>query len=303
MKPKFLILIFVGIFSIILWIFVSFSEVYITTVKVPIKFIDLREGYAIREQSFDEVSLAIKGEGWELAQTTFGKEHEFTMSTQKKIGKQVFQLRDEIANNSWLTSSLQVSVISPPLVELFVEKINYKTVPIVHELTLEYKPGYDIVSDISLSPDSILISGPKSLLKDIKLAKTKSIKIENIEQDVSIKVDIDQMPYFLYEFGTIKIEFAVQKIVDKTFENVHVETKNVPPSRELSLYPSKIKVVVRGGLEMLGKLNVEDIKPYILFRQAYDDTLGAIEPMIEAPAFTKIIDHQPKRIEYIIKQY
>jgi len=303
MKPKFLILIFVGIFSIILWVFVSFSEDYITTVKVPIKFIDLREGYGIREQSYDELSLTIKGEGWELAQTTFGKENDFRISTQKKIGKQVFQVRDEIVNNSWLTSSLQVSVISPPQVELFVERINYKTVPIVHELNLEYKPGYDLVSDISLSPDSILISGPKSLIKNIKSVKTKKMKLDNLDQDVSMKVEIDQMPYFLYEFGTTKIEFAVQKIVDKTFENVHVETKNVPPSRELSLYPSKIKVVVRGGVKMLGKLDVEDIKPYILFKQAYYDTLGAIEPMIEAPAFTKIVDYQPKRIEYIIKQY
>ncbi|MCK5085894.1 MAG: hypothetical protein KAQ90_00165, partial [Melioribacteraceae bacterium] len=90
MKPKFLILIFVGIFSIILWVFVSFSEDYVTTVKVPIKFIDLKEGYAIREQSYDELSLTIKGEGWELAQTTFGKENDFRISTQKKIGKQVF---------------------------------------------------------------------------------------------------------------------------------------------------------------------------------------------------------------------
>ncbi len=303
MKPKFLILIFVGIFSIILWVFVSFSEDYVTTVKVPIKFIDLKEGYAIREQSYDELSLTIKGEGWELAQTTFGKENDFRISTQKKIGKQVFQVRDEIANNSWLTSSLQVSLISPPQVELFVERINYKTVPIVHDLTLEYKPGYDLVSDISLTPDSILISGPKSLIKDIKSVKTKNMKFDNLDQDVSMKVEIDQLPYFLYEFRTTKVDFAVQKIVDKTFENVPVETKNVPPSRELSLYPSKIKVVVRGGIKMLGKLDVEDIKPYILFKRAYDDTLGAIEPMIDAPAFTKIIDHQPKRIEYIIKQY
>ena len=99
------------------------------------------------------------------------------------------------------------------------------------------------------------------------------------------------------------LSFDVQKIVDKSFEDISVEVKGVPPSRELLLFPSKITVTLRGGIKMLGTLKAEKIHAYVNFKNAFKDTLGVIEPTIEIPEYTKISNVEPKTLEYIIKQY
>ena len=70
-----------------------------------------------------------------------------------------------------------------------------------------------------------------------------------------------------------------------------------------SIFPVKIDVVLRGGINLLGKLNSSDIKAYVDFSQALNDTLGGIEPYFEIPPFTTIIDKKPGKLEYIIKQF
>lgn len=69
----------------------------------------------------------------------------------------------------------------------------------------------------------------------------------------------------------------------------------------LVLFPSKIDVVVRGGIDQLSKLNNAEIRPYIYFSQAYNDTLGSVQPKIDLPKFVSLVDLKPSNLEYIIK--
>ena len=100
-----------------------------------------------------------------------------------------------------------------------------------------------------------------------------------------------------------QVSFDVQKIVDKSFENLIIETRNIPSRYELIVAPTKLSLILRGGIGQLSKLKNDDLKVYVNFEQAITDTSGAIEPKIEIPEFTSIIDIKPSRLDYIIKKY
>ncbi len=53
----------------------------------------------------------------------------------------------------------------PDSLRFFVERIISKKLPVVSGLDLEFKPGYGLASEIVLKPDSVVVSGPFSLLK------------------------------------------------------------------------------------------------------------------------------------------
>jgi hypothetical protein len=69
------------------------------------------------------------------------------------------------------------------------------------------------------------------------------------------------------------------------------------------LSPQKVSVVLRGGISQLSKMKNEDLKASVIFEQAINDTVGSIEPIIDFPEFTSIVDVKPNRLEYIIKKY
>lgn len=304
MKPNVITIILSIVFSIVLWVFVSFSDDYTTTINVPIEFTNLEKDYTIQSQSSSEATFVLQGDGWALSQVTMGPENKLEVSTEQKTGEQNVLLRDVFSQNPWLSSNIQVVRVNPSQIEYSIERINYKTVPIIPNISIEANEGYGLVSEIILEPDSVKVSGPKSIIRKMNAVITKSIVFEGLDEMVNQSVELEPINHIVYGNDKCNIEFDIQKIVDKTFKDVPVEVLDVPSSSELSLYPSKINVTLKGGIKMLGVLNDDEIRAYVKFQQAYKDTLGIVKPIIETPnKYIEIDNIDPKTLNYIIRQY
>ncbi|MBU0475888.1 MAG: YbbR-like domain-containing protein [Bacteroidetes bacterium] len=302
MTPKYLKIVLSTLFSITLWIFVSFSYEYTNTIRVPIKFTDIREGNAILSQSTNEINLTLKGQGWILAQISSGSDVFFQISTDEKFGVQRKDVREAISENSWINPSVQVAMISPAFVDYKIERIKYKNVPIVSDAAISIEKGYNLVSEIILNPDSLKISGPQSLVNSIQNISTEAEIFENIDENISTQIALKPLRYIQYENQFTNIEFKVQKIVDKTFNNVPVKVENVPNLRTLELFPPNVDITLRGGLENVGKMSVDSVSISVDFNDAFLDSLGVLYPKITIPNFTVLTNVNPKTLKYIIKQ-
>ena len=303
MKSKVITIIFITFFSVVLWVFVSFSGDFFTTLKFPVRISGIDENKSLSGQSAQEVEINLKGQGWQLAQLTFGLSPDFIVNAKNTFGNQTISLKDEIETNSWLSTNLQVLDIEPEKINFNVEIITRKKVKIEPNVDLQFKPDFGLVSDIILSPDSVIITGPESVVSKIEKVLTAKKNFSGTDRNVIESIPLQKIDFVEMSFEQTAIKFNVQKIVDKTFENVIVEIRGVPSSRQLLLFPVKINVVLRGGINLLGKLSNSDIVAYVYFNQALSDTLGAIEPSIEIPSFISIIDKKPGKLEYIIKQF
>lgn len=161
----------------------------------------------------------------------------------------------------------------------------------------------DLPGNYSVGYSSVEIFGSANLLHKIDSIKTEYRAFLNVSGNVKIDLPIEAPNGIFLANQTCLLEFEVQKIVDKTFEELPVETRNVPAAKELILYPNKISVVLRGGINILGRLTNDSIKAYINYWTALREESGTIEPTITIPQFTTLINTVPKKLEYIIKQY
>ncbi|MCB0730828.1 MAG: hypothetical protein KDC88_07325 [Ignavibacteriae bacterium] len=303
MERKIITISLIVLFSVLLWIFVSFSGDFSISLNLPIQVIDVPENYSVSSVSANEVAISLKGQGWQLAQHTLGRDPKFFIPSPLELGQKDISARNVLHANSWLASTLQLVEISPEKIQITVEQTKSKKVEIVPVLALSYKPGYGLVSPIIIEPDSVEIVGPKSIIDDINIINTKNKALSNLEEKTSINLGVEIPRFISTDVNDCSISFEVQKIVDKTFENLVVDTKRIPSRYELILSPLKINVVVRGGINQLSKMKNEDLNVYVKFEQAINDTSGAIEPIIEIPEFTSLVDVKPNRLEYIIKKY
>ncbi|MHB8905470.1 MAG: CdaR family protein [Melioribacteraceae bacterium] len=303
MKKKIITISVISFFSIGLWVYVSLSNVFVTTIKVPINITDLPKNYSLGNSSINEVYIQVKGKGWDLAKLMLEPEVNFDISAHRRIGHRKNDLNDLIQANTWLTSSFQVLEISPSQIEYDIEKVGSKTVKLIKNFKLEFKPGYGPSSKIKIDPEMVEISGPANLLRNTDSIKTKYKEILDVSDNLKFNLRIEPPEGITSAINTCTIELEVQKIVDKTFENIVVETRNVPPSKDLILFPGKINVVLRGGINKLGRLTNDSIKAYVDYWSALREEKGTIEPIIELPQFTTHVSTIPNKLEYIIKQY
>lgn len=303
MKKKIITISVIALLSIVFWGAVALSQEYITTIKVRIVFTDLPKNYSIGYSSLEESYLQVKGKGWELAKLTMSSVEDFYVSAHRKPGRHKIDLSDFIKSNQWLFPTSQVIQISPSQIEFDVDRVSSKIVKISKSIPISFKNGYDATSEIKLEPEFVEITGSSILLQKIDSVKVAADEFTEISETVSMNLHIEEISGVQFSVNHVKFDLEVQKIVDKGFAQVPVIVKNVPDGKELILYPAKVDFVLRGGINKLGRLTNDSIKVSVDYWSAIKQDDGKIEPEIILPKFVNIISAEPKKLEYIIKQY
>ncbi|MGB5530511.1 MAG: hypothetical protein WBQ32_11135 [Ignavibacteriaceae bacterium] len=291
------------IFSIVLWGSISLSEFYYTNIDVKLSLVNLPNGYSTGSTLPDKVKLRVKGQGWRLVSLNVGPEAEYFVSVNNDSGSQVISLYDFLESNRWLLSDVDIISIQPDSLRFYVERIISKKLSIKLDLDLEFKPGYDLASDILLNPDSVMAFGPVSFLKTMKEIRTKIKPLGPLDSKTETEVGLPIINGFTFDANQIEVTIDVQKIVDKQFDNIPVEVLNIPQGKEVVLLPNKIALNIRGGIEILGKLDEKQFRAYVYYNELVQDTTGSVTPKFEMLINVTLQYFKPERLRYIIRSF
>ncbi len=303
MKKNIHIVVISLLFSIILWGSISLSKDYYITVHFPIKIVNFREGYTSGTKLPTKISAKIKGTGWKLLSLSLGSESEYLVSVGGDTGRKYINLYNSLSENQWLASDMEVIDLIPDTLSVRIEKIGRKKIKIDPVLTLDFKGGYGLAEDIQINPESTYVSGPVSYLKKLTSIPTERKILSDLDSKIVDHVSLRNIRGMSYAQNVVTIYLDVQKIVDKNFDNIPVSVLDLPSDREVVLLPNRISIGVHGGVNVLGKLNEEQFKAYVYYRDVVLDTLGSVVPQVELPQNTSIMYVKPERLRYIIKKY
>lgn len=303
MRKKIYIFIAAILFSFILWGSISLSDFYYTDVDLRLLLTDFPPGYTSGSNIPGNVSLRVKGQGWRLVSLNIGADSDFKVSVNGDSGQKVIGIASNLTNNRWILSELEIIDIAPDTIVFNVEKIISKKLPVVPQLNLDFKPGYGLASDIIFSPDSIIVSGPAGMVRIMEQIRTEDIELASLDSKIQKVVLLPTLRGSTYSSQSVKVSLDIQRIIDRQIDNIEVEVLDVPPDKELLLFPNKISCSVRGGIEVLGKLSKENFKSYVYYNDVVLDTLGSVLPQIESPLNTIVLFTKPERLRYVIKSY
>jgi len=302
-RKKLYIFIAAAIFAIIFWGSISLSDSYYATIDVALKLVDFPKGYTTGSNLPDNVSIKLKGEGWKLVTLNIGAESEYRVSVESDSGLKYANLYNNLADNRWILSETEVIDIKPDTITFFVERIVSKIVPVLVDLSLEFKPGYGLASDISVVPDSVIVSGPLSIMKDLKEISTIRKSMFSLDNKKVVNINLPNKTGISYNNNLIEVILDVQRIVDKQFDNIPVDVLDVPQDISVVLLPNTVGCSVRGGVNVLGNLNEDKFKAYLFYLDIVSDTLGSVIPHMELPENTSLLFIKPERVRYIIKTF
>ena len=303
MKKNIHIIIISLLFSIILWGSISLSKDYYITVHFPVKIVNFHEGYTSGSTLPSKISAKIKGTGWKLLSLNLGSESEYIVSAGGDTGRKYINLYNSLSENQWLASDMEVIDLSPDTLSIRIEKMGRKKVKIDPEITLDFKDGYGLAEDIQINPESTYVSGPVSYLKNLTSIPTEQKVLKGLDSKIVDHVSLKDIRGMSYAQNLVSIYLDVQKIVDKNFDNIPVSVLDLPTDREVVLLPNRVSIGVHGGVNILGKLNEDQLKAYVYYKDVVLDTVGSVVPKIETPDNTSIMYVKPERLRYIIKKY
>ena len=303
MKKNLHIIIISFLFSVILWASISLSNDYYATFQVPLKLVDFQQGLTSGSKLPEKVSIKVKGKGWKLVTAKLGSESEYVVTANGDTGKRYINLSNYLSENQWLSSDVEVIDISPDTLTFNIEKITSKKLKIEPDVEVSFRDGYGLATPVTVQPDSVVVHGPVSELKNMNTVPTVPIKLENLSDKLDMKINLDKKNGMSFSENSVLVTLNVQRIVDKVIEDVPVNILDVPADREVVLLPNKISIGIHGGIDILGKLTGDDFRAYVNYRDVVLDTLGGIIPKLESPGNVSIQYIKPDQLRYIIKKF
>lgn len=304
MSNNFYIILLALALSVLLWLLVSLSYDYSTTLQMPIRVINMPDGYVTSFASSQDISLKVRGKGWNLLSIKIASQNEYSVDAGKDLKKiHQLDLKNFTAENSWLTSKVQILEILPDTISFSFEKAGYARLKIVPQLNLRFRKGYGLGSEISVIPESTTVFGPISLVNSTDQVPTEIFNLNELNEKTTENIPLRKLPGLEYQDKIAAVTLDVQRIVENSYDDISVNILAIPADRNVVLLPNKITVQLRGGIDVLGKLDKSKISAMVHYRDVVLDTIGSVVPHVDIPENTQLVNFQPEQLKYIIKKF
>jgi len=227
------------------WLFNALNKDYDTRVSLPLEFVFNKDSVVVVTPLAKKVDVDVNGGGWNLLRKSFGLN-----SSPIKIEL------DNPTEISYYTQSSLVPIISDQLRgfrlnyvitdTLFIdieEKVSKKVAVVIDSINIPLESNFRLTSPISISPDSLVLTGPKSLL-----AKQSPFIFGKFEDDPiktnfdrEVLIDLPASGLIVPETNKVNVKFEIGKYVLHKIE-VEVEKLRFPSISVADLSDSIIEI-------------------------------------------------------------
>ncbi|KAA0210299.1 MAG: hypothetical protein OZ913_02835 [Ignavibacteriaceae bacterium] len=290
------------IIAVILWLYLSLNSSFNYSIEVPLR-LQMSDEQSTGNNVPDTLTIALNGNGWDLLSVVLNPdlEYRYDISNFKRDAKIVTmqQANERIG----IPFSIRINSIDPDTVYVSYGNVSSKYVPVINNIEIEPRIGYDIVGRPSISPDSVKVSGPAAEIRKINSVQTESKLISDVNSDLLVNAKLENKFSASVKLETtdVSISYQIELSAEKTFNDLTIKIDNLPPENEVLLIPPTISVTLRGGVDELSGIDASEINVHLSFEEIYADTLGFVIPKIDTPPNIELLGIVPDRFQYIIK--
>lgn len=252
----------------IFWVFNSFNKSYTTTIQVPVQILYDDQEYIPVEDLPQNAQILVSGFGWDLLKWSFHfgidpliiQPDNFSQTglDLSNYRSELVDLLGQVELNKMVTDSLRIN---------FDQRISRKLPLAVDTTSLKIKKSYRVKGDFKISPDSIALNGPKSIvnnMKDIFLVRIDESQIDE-NYDELVELDFRSNPLVKLEDADVRVEFEVEKLVEHNLE-LDIALMNFPDSGwDIDIDKANLKFILSES--NLNLLNTDSIEIYVDFNQ------------------------------------
>ncbi len=292
------------LFAVLLWVIVNMREQYQATIAVPLIIENVPSSKAIQSPVPRYLHLKCESDGWRLAALTLGGEVRCVLDVASLPPAHAVLTLKDVMERVTLPPGIQPISMKPESVYISLDWFAQKKVAVVLDDQLSFKDGYGLVGTPTVSPETVQVGGAETVLKRITSWRTAHTTFDNLKGSVQTDIPLADTSSYKLRFwpAEVRVQINVQPYAEKPFSGLPVEVLSVPNNREVILIPPKIDIVVRGGIDQLSALSLQDFRASVDYSVVVNDTSGYMEPQVVPPPGIQLVSKRPERLQYIVRK-
>ena len=173
-------------------------------------------------------------------------------------------------------------------------------------LWVRVKIGGDCLLDnLKITPDSVIIYGPNTILDKIGSLKLSGLSLSDIKSNFEEEVSV-LLPENINNLKISSQKAIISARVDKFTEGsfkVPYQINNLPENVQVSSLTKYIEVVYVVALSKFDEVSEESFKVSCNFNVTQQNNLNYLIPkLVEKPSFIKSYKLVPNQIDFLIKK-
>ncbi|MBN2480799.1 MAG: YbbR-like domain-containing protein [Bacteroidales bacterium] len=311
-NQKLIIFLFFVIISAGFWYIRSLGEEYEAVVDYPVKYSNFPEGKVLIGAVPGKLTLRVKSNGFNILKSKLNLniiplKFDVNSYSLNSLGVDTFFILTETVTNilSEELNQMQILDIEPDTLffrfsELRVKKIPVRPILNIHEKFFHVQ--YMQNGDIDVIPDSIIISGPSTLLNSMTYAHTEPVHLSNLSDTAEISCNLQSVDGINFSQQKVKLIIPVDKFTEVE-ETLSVVSINEPDSLQMIAIPGQVKITYRICISNYNKISAN---PLLLFID-YNDIGGKQQQRLpvmlsDTPQYISSIRLNPEMIEFLIRR-
>jgi len=296
--------------STVLWFLIKLSHEYTTDLDYPIQLVNPPKGKVIVGAPPRTVQLRVKAYGYTLLRykamallSPIQVNLKGAKLSLNSDGSEYFLMLGDKLNSfvSQLSDDIILLGVQPDTLFFSMANVIDKVVKISPSITATFANQHMLAGSIKVSPQTITITGPRSILDTINEIKTVPISLDLISQTHKEKVMLASIQQVSFSKNTVAIEVPVEKFTETTLE-VPIIPLNVPDKSQVILLPEKVTVKCNVTVSKYFQLKPNQFKLVCDFSDSDAISGGKIRISVQkSPEHVARIDFQPKYVDFILK--
>jgi YbbR domain-containing protein len=312
LNQRLVIFLFFLIVSTLIWYLSKLSHEYSTNLSYPIRYESLPKGKVLVGEPLRKMQLKVKAFGYTLLKAKMSAAlSPIELDLNKHLSQSyedakpkyfvlTYRIRSSVAKQ--LGSDILLEGIEPDTLFVEMAEMVEKKVPVEPLVETDFERQFMQSGSITIEPEIITLSGPKSILDTILKVKTNALKLNKLNQKVIKKLSLQPIHQVSFSSRTVTVNIPVEKYTELTV-NVPVEIENQPDSLKLMFIPKNISVKCNVVLSRYFSLKPRMFKAVVDYRLIANSLNRKLKVRITmAPDYITLVDFEPKYVEYIIEK-
>ena len=265
--------------------------------------VDFPTDKIIYNQSHDSVVLKLRANGFNLAKYYFSKpEMKISVKKLKEIKNYFLWNQKENFSDTKLNfgSSVELLSISEDSILFFFDQYVSKKIPVKENVTVNFESGYENFKIPVLNPDSVVVTGPKELLSDLKYLVTDSVNFEKINSDIKFNLNLinPDLDNLIFSDNSLEYLLEVDQYTEETIK-VPVNVLFNSDNSKFNYYPKELSIKYNISINDYVEVNPMDFKIECVYDSNSPNNISKAE-ISKKPSFVKNVRLNTDQIQIII---
>lgn len=303
---EFLVFLFFVFVSFGFWLLQTLNDTYQTEFKVPVRLRNIPKEVVITSELPHDIRVGVEDRGTVLLNYMLGKTFfpvSFDFNDYKEMGEHVLISSADVAKkvSAQLNTTTKLLSVRPDTLDFIYTEGKAKKIPVAVSGQIAAGRQY-YISNVQLSPDSVMVYAPDEVLNALTTAYTQPLALENITDTVKQPIRLQRIKGAKFVPSSVEVTVCADMYSEKTVE-VPIVGLDFPSGKVLRTFPSKVQVTFQVGLKDFKAVSEKDFLITVSYNDLKnnqsDKTGVTLQDIPEHVSHIRIV---PESVDYLIEQ-